>query len=58
MVMDIDISRMSKLELLETDDLQQSDCKTINYIDLCSGIGGFRVALENFQKKSHLLAKS
>jgi DNA (cytosine-5)-methyltransferase 1 len=52
MVMDIDISRMSKLELLETDDLQQSDCKTINYIDLCSGIGGFRVALENFQKNN------
>ena len=50
--MDIDISRMSKLELLETDDLQQSDCKTINYIDLCSGIGGFRVALENFQKNN------
>ena len=23
----------------------------INYIDLCSGIGGFRIALENFQKK-------
>lgn len=24
--------------------------KTINYIDLCCGIGGFRLALENFQK--------
>lgn len=30
----------------------QSDCKIINYIDLCCGIGGFRVALENFQKKN------
>jgi len=28
---------------------------SINYIDLCSGIGGFRIAIENFQKKnSHL----
>jgi DNA (cytosine-5)-methyltransferase 1 len=24
----------------------------INYIDLCCGIGGFRIALENFQKKN------
>ena len=31
---------------------QKSDCKIINYIDLCSGIGGFRVALESFQKKN------
>jgi site-specific DNA-cytosine methylase len=29
--------------------------QSINYIDLCSGIGGFRIAIENFQKKnSHL----
>jgi len=26
--------------------------KTVNYIDLCCGIGGFRIALENFQKKN------
>jgi DNA (cytosine-5)-methyltransferase 1 len=26
--------------------------KIINYIDLCCGIGGFRIALENFQKKN------
>mgnify|MGYP006088177813 CR=1 FL=1 len=32
--------------------LPVSDCKIINYIDLCSGIGGFRVALESFQKKN------
>lgn len=25
--------------------------ETIKYIDLCCGIGGFRIALENFQKK-------
>jgi len=28
------------------------DCKIVNYIDLCCGIGGFRVALENFQQKN------
>lgn len=26
--------------------------KTINYIDLCCGIGGFRIAIERFQKKN------
>jgi DNA (cytosine-5)-methyltransferase 1 len=26
--------------------------KVINYIDLCSGIGGFRIALERFQEKN------
>ena len=30
-----------------------SECKIINYIDLCCGIGGFRIALERFQKKKH-----
>lgn len=35
-----------------SDVLLQSDCKIINYIDLCCGIGGFRVALESFQKKN------
>ena len=30
---------------------QMNDYKIINYIDLCCGIGGFRIALENFQKK-------
>ena len=29
-----------------------SECKIINYIDLCCGIGGFRIALERFQKKN------
>ena len=28
----------------------QGALRNINYIDLCSGIGGFRIALENFQK--------
>ena len=28
-----------------------TECKIIKYIDLCSGIGGFRVALERFQEK-------
>ena len=37
---------------LPNDVLPQSDCKIINYIDLCCGIGGFRVALEKFQKKN------
>ena len=32
--------------------LPPSNCKIINYIDLCCGIGGFRVALESFQKKN------
>ena len=29
--------------------------KTINYIDLCCGIGGFRLAIQEFEKthKSH-----
>jgi DNA (cytosine-5)-methyltransferase 1 len=38
--------------LPQSDVLLQSDCKIINYIDLCCGIGGFRVALESFQKKN------
>jgi DNA (cytosine-5)-methyltransferase 1 len=38
--------------LSQTDVSPQSDCKIINYIDLCCGIGGFRVALERFQKKN------
>jgi len=32
--------------------IPNSDCKIVNYIDLCYGIGGFRVALENFQRKN------
>jgi DNA (cytosine-5)-methyltransferase 1 len=32
--------------------LARPDYKIINYIDLCCGIGGFRVALESFQKKN------
>jgi DNA (cytosine-5)-methyltransferase 1 len=31
---------------------EEAQRKVINYIDLCCGIGGFRVALENFQKKN------
>ena len=34
--------------------LPPPDCKIINYIDLCCGIGGFRVALESFQKKTNI----
>jgi DNA (cytosine-5)-methyltransferase 1 len=37
--------------------LPHSECKTIRYIDLCCGIGGFRVALENFQKKTNIQFK-
>ncbi len=37
------VSRMSKSQL---------GCKVINYIDLCCGIGGFRIALERFQDKN------
>lgn len=29
--------------------------KQVNYIDLCSGIGGFRVALNNISKKNNIL---
>ena len=38
--------------VLPISDIPVVDCKIINYIDLCSGIGGFRVALENFQKNN------
>jgi DNA (cytosine-5)-methyltransferase 1 len=31
--------------------IETSVIQNINYIDLCCGIGGFRIALENFQKK-------
>jgi DNA (cytosine-5)-methyltransferase 1 len=36
----------------ENEILQEMDYKTIKYIDLCSGIGGFRIALENYEKKN------
>ena len=26
--------------------------KTINYIDLCCGIGGFRLAIQEFEKRN------
>lgn len=35
-----------------------TECKIINYIDLCSGIGGFRVALERFQEAHNNKNKS
>ena len=38
--------------VLPISDIHVADCKIINYIDLCSGIGGFRLALENFQKNN------
>ena len=38
--------------IIPISELPVSDCKIINYIDLCCGIGGFRVALESFQKKN------
>jgi len=38
--------------ILPISELPVADCKIINYIDLCCGIGGFRVALESFQKKN------
>ena len=38
--------------ILPISELHVADCKIINYIDLCCGIGGFRVALESFQKKN------
>lgn len=38
--------------IIPIDVLPHPDCKIINYIDLCSGIGGFRIALESFQKKN------
>jgi DNA (cytosine-5)-methyltransferase 1 len=38
--------------ILPISELHVAECKIINYIDLCCGIGGFRVALESFQKKN------
>lgn len=40
--------------IIENTDIikQNESCKIINYIDLCCGIGGFRIALQNFQKKN------
>jgi len=38
--------------VLPISELHVAECKIINYIDLCCGIGGFRVALESFQKKN------
>ena len=38
--------------ILPISELPIADCKIINYIDLCCGIGGFRVALESFKKKN------
>ena len=38
--------------ILPISELHVAECKNINYIDLCCGIGGFRVALESFQKKN------
>ena len=38
--------------ILPMGELLPPDCKIINYIDLCCGIGGFRVALESFQTKN------
>jgi DNA (cytosine-5)-methyltransferase 1 len=48
---DINVLVENNETVLPNDVLLQSDCKIINYIDLCCGIGGFRVALESFQKK-------
>ena len=30
---------------------------TIHYIDLCCGIGGFRIAIENFSQKNNIMFK-
>jgi len=38
--------------ILPISEIHVAECKIINYIDLCCGIGGFRVALESFQKKN------
>jgi DNA (cytosine-5)-methyltransferase 1 len=40
--------------ILPISELPIADCKIINYIDLCCGIGGFRVALESFQKNTNI----
>lgn len=40
--------------ILPISELHVAECKNINYIDLCCGIGGFRVALESFQKKTQI----
>jgi DNA (cytosine-5)-methyltransferase 1 len=38
--------------VLPLSEIHVANCKIINYIDLCSGIGGFRLALESFQKNN------
>jgi len=40
-------------EILENKMTIPDNCKVVNYIDLCCGIGGFRIALENMQKKNN-----
>jgi len=63
----INCSSKNKSQLIELIQLKQlkpdicnmcikttTDCKIINYIDLCCGIGGFRIALENFQKNKNI----
>lgn len=46
------IHSKQSMTISEIEVLQLTQIKTINYIDLCCGIGGFRVALERFQEKN------
>ena len=55
----MDTSHMSKTQIIEViqspiANKKMTDCKIINYIDLCCGIGGFRIALERFQKNTNI----
>ena len=45
------ICKETNVENKEIIPIPNPECKIINYIDLCSGIGGFRIALESFEKK-------
>lgn len=40
--------------ILPINDIYITDRKIINYVDLCCGIGGFRIALERFQKNTNI----
>ena len=56
-------SKSSKIKILENNKsskkvnnqnkIDETKKNIINYIDLCCGIGGFRIAINNFEKKSN-----
>jgi DNA (cytosine-5)-methyltransferase 1 len=45
------------IELIHSKTINKTEPKTIHYIDLCCGIGGFRIGIDSFQKNSNLTFK-